>query len=168
MVVTLVGFILARFIVAISIRPHFMAPVTKAIRLNPNAGWGFTDSGSGMQVSTDPPDLPNALITSSQIVNRAGQSPTGSFLRKACPNLPGVNGTPPSPGGSRSAVAVPEGGQQAFQHCVNAVSAKFHLIVTYQPANRFWTFQTYETALFVVASLVLAGLCAWWVRHRLS
>jgi hypothetical protein len=168
MAVTLVGFIVARFAVAYSIRPHFMTPVTKAFRLNPNGGWGITDSGSGIQVSVSPPDLSNALITSNRIVNASGQSPTSSFLQKACPGVPGADGPPPSPVGGHAGVAVTNGGQQGFQQCVDAVSAHFHEVVTYQPANRFWVFQTYETLLFVVVSLALAGLCAWWVRRRLS
>jgi hypothetical protein len=40
-------------------------------------------------------------------------------------------------------------------------------LVTYQPASRFWTFQTMETALFVVLAGLLAGGCAWWIRHRI-
>ena len=56
-------------------------------------------------------------------------------------------------------------GQQAFQQCITTISTKFHQVVTYQPASRFWAFQTYETLLFVVASAALAGLCVWWVRR---
>lgn len=41
-------------------------------------------------------------------------------------------------------------------------------MVVYQPANRFWIFQTYETLLFVALAAVLAGVCIWWVRRRLS
>jgi hypothetical protein len=67
-------------------------------------------------------------------------------------------------GGARAA-AVPD--QQAFQQCITTISAKFHEVVTYQPASRFWAFQTYETLLFVAASAVLAGVCVWWVRRRL-
>jgi hypothetical protein len=168
MAVTLVGYIVARFAVAYSVRPHFMTPVTKAFKLDPNGGWGITDSGSGIQISTNPPGLPNALITSNRIVNGAGQSPTTAFLQKACPNVPGANGPPPSPVDGHAGVEATQNAQQGFQQCVDAVSAKFHQVVTYQPASRFWAFQTYETVLFVVASLALAGLCAWWVRRRLS
>ncbi len=41
-------------------------------------------------------------------------------------------------------------------------------MVLYQPANRFWAFQTYETLLFVILSAALAGFCVWWVRRRLN
>jgi hypothetical protein len=38
--------------------------------------------------------------------------------------------------------------------------------ITYQPASRFWAFQAYETAVFVVLALALAGFCLWWIRWR--
>jgi hypothetical protein len=60
------------------------------------------------------------------------------------------------------------GVQEAFNQCISTLGAKYHDVVTYQPANRFWTFQTIETALFVGFALLLAGGCAWWVRHRVS
>jgi hypothetical protein len=169
MAVTLVGFVAARVVVAEWIRPHFMSPVTEATRLNPSDGWGIVlNPGGGISVSVNPPDLPNALIVSNSIVNNAGRSPTNAFLRTACPNLPGVNGPPSSGVRGVHHVPVPSGGQQAFQQCVTAVSAKFHEVVVYQPANRFWVFQTYETVLFVALSAVLAGCCVWWVRRRLN
>ena len=157
MAVTLAGFVAVRAVVAEWIRPHFMSPVTEAVRLNPNSGWGISQSSGVLSVSANPPDLPNALIISANIVNKAGQSPSTSYLEHACSNLPGVNGRPDAPGG-----------QQAFQQCINTVSAHFHQVVVYQPANRFWTFQAYETLLFAVASAALAGFSVWWVRHRLS
>jgi hypothetical protein len=170
MAVTLVGFIATRVAVTLWIRPHFMGPVTRALKLNPsgNQSWGFTSSGGGaLQVSTGPPDLPNALIISNTIVNGRGQAPTSAFFQKACPNLPGLNGSQVSDGGGGTHAAVAYGGQQAFQQCVDAVSAKYHQVISYQPANRFWPFQTYETLLFVALAAILAGVSVWWVRRRL-
>jgi hypothetical protein len=40
--------------------------------------------------------------------------------------------------------------------------------VKYQPAKHYWPFQVYELALFLGAALVLAGLCFWWLRRRLT
>jgi ABC-2 family transporter len=37
----------------------------------------------------------------------------------------------------------------------------------YHPADRFWTFQLIETALFVAAAAVLIGVVVWRVRRRL-
>jgi hypothetical protein len=39
-------------------------------------------------------------------------------------------------------------------------------LVVYQPADRFWTFQTIETAIFLLLALPLIALTAWWLRHR--
>ena len=54
----------------------------------------------------------------------------------------------------------------AIQECVD----KLHIreVLTYQPINRYWPFQIYETAIFIGLALVLAGFCFWWVRRRLS
>jgi hypothetical protein len=41
-------------------------------------------------------------------------------------------------------------------------------LLTYQPAGRYWPFQWYELAIFIVLALLLAGSCLWWVRHRLA
>ncbi len=99
MAVTLVGFIAARVVVAEWIRPHFMSPVSETMRVGQNDGWGITMSPGGVpSISVNPPNLPNALIVSNNLVNNAGQSPTGAYLQKACPNLPGLNG-PTSSGG---------------------------------------------------------------------
>ena len=169
MATTLVGFVVARWTVAFWIRPHFMTPVTKAFSINQNGGFGFSENpGSSLQFSAGPPDIPNSLIVSNSVVNNAGQSPSTAFLQKACPNLPGLNGPPPAVQGVQAHAAVSAGGQQAFQQCITTISTKYHQVITYQPANRFWAFQTYETLLFVLASAALAGLCVWWVRQRLS
>jgi ABC-2 family transporter protein len=169
MAITLVGFIVARFSVSYWVRPHFMTPVTKSFAINPNGALGFSASpGGSLQFMAGPPDIPNALVVSDSVVNNAGRSPSTAFLQKACPDL---NGPPPVVQGSRGVqahAAVSANGQQAFQQCITTISDKFHQVVTYQPANRFWVFQTYETLLFVVASAALAGLCVWWVRRRLS
>jgi hypothetical protein len=56
----------------------------------------------------------------------------------------------------------------AFQDCIAKLAAEYHEVVTYQPASRFWAFQGIETAIFLGLALLLAGLCFWWVRHRLA
>jgi len=44
----------------------------------------------------------------------------------------------------------------------------YRQLITYQPAGRFWAFQLEETALYLVAAAVLAGLCTWWIQRRVS
>jgi ABC-type transport system involved in multi-copper enzyme maturation permease subunit len=38
--------------------------------------------------------------------------------------------------------------------------------VSYQPADRFWTIQAGEAAVFVVLAAALVGITLWWVRSR--
>ena len=60
---------------------------------------------------------------------------------------------------------MPDQGQ--FQACITKIAARYHELVMYQPANRYWIFQTYETAVFLALAFILAGACFWWIR-RLS
>jgi hypothetical protein len=166
MAATIVGFIGARLAVTYGIRPHYMAPLHIKESIFTGAGFGFSQSGAGIQVVASPINPPNAWVLSSAVVNDAGQSPTTAFLTKSCPNLPGLNGSGPPPGGG-NAVAVSPAGQSAFNHCMNVIAAHYHTLVTYQPADRFWTFQVAEVLLFFGAACVLGGLSYWWLRHRL-
>ncbi|HEX6798224.1 MAG TPA: hypothetical protein VF116_11000 [Ktedonobacterales bacterium] len=54
----------------------------------------------------------------------------------------------------------------SFLQCVHAHGWLFAEL--YQPANRYWTFQAIETALFVALALGLLALTVYWVRSRLS
>ena len=40
---------------------------------------------------------------------------------------------------------VPADVQSTLERCVTKLSATYHDVVTYQPANRYWTFQWIET-----------------------
>jgi hypothetical protein len=40
--------------------------------------------------------------------------------------------------------------------------------VAYFPADRYWTLQAIEAALFLGVALALAGGTFWWIRHRVS
>lgn len=44
----------------------------------------------------------------------------------------------------------------------------YHQVLTYQPAGRYWTFQSYELAVFTGLALILIGFCFWWTRHRIT
>jgi ABC-type transport system involved in multi-copper enzyme maturation permease subunit len=179
MAVTLAGFIGARLAVTYWLRPHYLSPVTMTQPLS-SSNTGFDFSGpigahGTASVVAQAANLPNAWVSGSSIVDQAGQSPTSAYLALKCPGI----GTGPPPqqtlkaagglfSGHGSVGKVSGDVQNTFNQCITALSAKYHAVVTYQPANRFWTFQTIETALFVVLALALAGGCAWWVRHRVT
>jgi hypothetical protein len=167
MAATLVGFVAARLAFTQWIRPHLLSPAhtTRSLSSATTLGFGASPTGGGVSFSAARPYIPNAWSISSQIVDKAGHAPTTqalhAFLQRACPHI----GAPPAAGGSGT------GTRQApttFQACVAQLSAKFHLAVTYQPASRYWTFQWLEMGIFCLAALVLAGVCFWAVRRRLS
>ena len=120
------------------------------------------------------PNLPNALVSNATVANAAGQAPTSAIVRTTCPDLQqGLAGAQQGTssgggpfGGHSSVQSTTQQAQDVFTQCIDRLSAKYHVLVTYQPASRFWTFQTMETALFVILSVLLAGGCAWWIRHR--
>jgi hypothetical protein len=167
MAATLVAFVAARVTMTLWVRPHLIAPVLRDFALNPaSTGFGNTNGGPDT-LFPNPPNIPNGWIYSTQIVDKAGHALTAQFLASACPHL-GTGGPPAGGGFSRTRTQVSAGAQHALQDCVAKVGAKFHEVVTYQPANRYWAFQWYETAIFLALALMLAGLCFWWVRRRLS
>ena len=165
MATTLAAYLGVRFAVTYWIRSHFESPLTKSLKLGANAFGGFVMTPSGVRVAAPNLTVPNGWVLSTSIVDKAGNPPTSAFLSKACP---GVTGPPQRVGESLGYKhAVPALGGQ-FQHCIAVIEAKFHGLAIYQPASRYWPFQAYETALFVVLALALAGLSYWWLRRRLT
>jgi hypothetical protein len=54
----------------------------------------------------------------------------------------------------------------AFDACRLQAAHIYHLVVTYQPAGRYWTFQWLETGIFLMLALIAAIACYWWVTRR--
>jgi len=136
--------------------------------LNPvSMGFG-SENGGPFTLQPNPPNVPNAWVYSTQIVDKAGRPLSTRFVANVCPGL-GAGATPAGgSGGGTSRVPTPAGAQQALNDCVVKVGSRFHEAVAYQPASRYWLFQWYELAIFLGAALVLGGLCFWWVRRRLT
>ncbi|HEX3564999.1 MAG TPA: hypothetical protein VHU17_06480 [Acidimicrobiales bacterium] len=165
MATTVVAYIGARLAVTYWIRPHFNSPITKSLKLGADGFSGFVMTSSGVTVAAPNLTVPNGWVLSTSMVDKAGNPPTTAFLNQACP---GIGGPPQQVGGTldhKQAVLAPGG---PFQHCIAVIEAKFHGVATYQPASRYWPFQIYETALFIVLALALAGVSYWWLRRRLT
>jgi ABC-type transport system involved in multi-copper enzyme maturation permease subunit len=145
MAVTLVVFAAVQFAVPFWVRPHLIAPVhtTSALDMSAVTQMGIEAPGNMLIVGVKP-QLPGAWIYSAQVTTAAGGTDLG-HAPAAC----SMNNSP--------------------RQC-NAAIAGLHLrqIVTYQPASRYWPLQWYETGLYLAVALILAGICFWRVRRRLS
>ena len=143
MAATLAVFTGTMVTMAVWIRPHLITPlhaVSAFTAANLDQMSTGPAPGSPMTV-TDAVNLPGAWVLSNQTITPSGHVFTGPAPR-IC-----FSGT--------------------GQACINYVG-RLHLrqLVTYQPASRYWTFQGYETAIFLALALALAGFCFWWIRRR--
>ena len=168
MATTVVAYVGARLAVTYWIRPHFESPLTTSLKLGANSFSGFVMTPSGVKVAAPNLTVPNGWVLSTTIVDKAGNPPTSAFLDKACPGLLGPQQGGSSVGNLRGGLKRAAPAPAQMQHCISQIAAKFHGVATYQPASRYWPFQIYETALFVVLALALAGFSYWWLRRRLT
>jgi ABC-type transport system involved in multi-copper enzyme maturation permease subunit len=163
MFATLVAFIGARLAVTYWVRPHLLAPVKAAMPLHIVFGTSIEQGSSTGLSFFEPVNIPNAWIYSNEVVNNSGHAPTAQFLQSACHSA--LSG--PASGAVQGVPTPNQNAQTAFAQCFANVAAKFHQLVIYQPASRYWAFQWYETAIFFGLAVIVAGFSFWWVRRRL-
>jgi hypothetical protein len=169
MAATLVAFLAVRLAFTQWIRPNLAAPAHRIVALDAGS-MGFGSSNGGpMKLFPEPPNVANAWVYSTHIVDANGHPLSQTALHAACPTLDQLVEPPPPVASGKSVQAVgPAGVKDALHQCVTKLSATYHQVVTYQPAGRYWMFQWYELAIYLATALALAGLCYWWVRRRLS
>ncbi|MDQ2848098.1 MAG: hypothetical protein M3Y77_17490 [Actinomycetota bacterium] len=166
MATTLGVFLGVRLAFSYLVRPHLMSPRHLTTSLaEVTQGFGSTNGGPPT-LFAGPPNLPNAWVYSTRILDADGHGLTSQAALSACPNL--ALPLPETVPGSGHAVPTqaPADARQAFQTCVTKLSSTYHGLVTYQPANRYWIFQSYETAIFLAAAAVLGWLCFYLIRRR--
>jgi hypothetical protein len=152
MAITLVAFVGVRVAVTYGLRPHLGSPAqaTQQLAFGTNAD---LELGPAATVLPRQPTIPNAWVHSARIVDAAGHTPTRNafheYLQQHC-----------------AAIALPgrSPGPSAFHACETLLTSRFHLAVSYEPAGKFWAFQSYETAVFLALAGVLIGACFWWLR----
>ncbi|MFG2005412.1 ABC transporter permease [Spirillospora sp. NPDC048911] len=163
MALTLTVFIAVQIAVPLLVRPHLIAPVDRTVQLTEAKidMLGIRGAGGPLTVTLEPlvPTDPGAWVLSSRLVGPSGKTVTGSVP------VPTSSGPCAPPGPPRAG----ERPERMMSPCMNELKRLgYRQELTYQPASRFWTLQWYETALYLVLSLGLAGLCTWLVRRRLS
>ena len=163
MAVTLVAFVAARMAVTYWVRPRMLSPLVLIRPVNV-AGYGSYSflpvPVSSPSLQLKPPNLPNAWITSTDIVTRSGRGLPAAELARLCPGLGQGR-----PGHGLGHVQAPASAVHRLQECGARLNALYHEAVSYQPASRYWPLQGYELAIFLAAALILAGLAFWRVRR---
>ena len=85
-----------------------------------------------------------------------------------------IGGGGPGVGGIYDADGRKVQGGQSFceperaEECIVEYGRGAYNFEIYQPANRFWTFQSIETAIFVALALLLLFIAVWWLRRRVD
>jgi ABC-type transport system involved in multi-copper enzyme maturation permease subunit len=133
--VTLAGFVAVRAVVTLLLRPHYMSAVTVFYKVTS----GFTPPGSYWQLASGVLG-PNGLPIDQNANGNAVYGVPANYLPASCTQV------------SRGAFTPPPS-------CVHAVS-HFRGFLTYQPADRYWTFQGIETAIFLVLAAALIAVTA--------
>jgi hypothetical protein len=135
--VTLALIAAVQILVPVAVRAHYESPeqTTMAITLAPDGAFKLRLDGDIMAVSV-PANIPGAWVTSIEMADASG--------RPVSPRTPPACADPAAP-----PVA-----------CDDAIN-QLHLteLVRFQPADRFWLFQFYETGGYLVLSLILAAFC---------
>jgi hypothetical protein len=174
MAATLGGYVLVRVATSLWIRPHLLSPLHKTLSLS-NAGPSSaaqlgigSTNGSTVHLFAKGAGPPNSWTLSSHMVTNNGHVASAAqlarFVHQSCS---GVSLVGPPPGG---APGPQPGGPDldAGRACLQHAAQTFRLLVTYQPASRYWTYQWLETGIFFALALACAGGCFWWITRRAS
>jgi hypothetical protein len=173
MAVALFAFLVVRVTGTYGIRPRIISPAHLDQALDPmSTGFGSEASPSILLNSLfngspssalDPskPNMPNAWIYSTRVVDASGHDLTNQVLDATCPSRDSGGG-----GNVPGHIAVPQAEMEQSRACVAKIGATYHELVTYQPAGRYWSLQWSEFAVYGVGALLLGAFCVWWVRRR--
>ena len=139
MAVTFVVFLAVQIAMPIAIRPHLRPPVIHSVAI----------TGPAMNIEISGP---------AQMLVMASDPPIGAWT---------IANVDRDPAGETVEQRAPDAClQNSSDACTTLILAQ-HLtqVLTYQPANRYWSFQGYETGIFLVASLGLGALSSWRLKR---
>lgn len=145
MALALVLFAVVQIVVPTMLRPSLVTPVKSSVQLTSSELATLNFLGQygtigGLKVPSG-----DWVVSTSSMLNSAGKDIGHSAMYANCIN---------------------DSVQSAMLACLTR--ADLHVNVTAQPARRYWSFQWYETGLFVLATAALTGLCFWRIRGRLD
>jgi hypothetical protein len=154
---TLAVFVFARIATTLWLRPHLIPPMHRASSLLHGPQFGFlAQNGSPVTLVAQGQAPPGAWVLSTSFITTSGRPATSAdlsaFVQKYCAAIAKPSGAPSS--------------QTAFEACRMQAARSFHLLVAYQPANRYWACQWVETGIFLVLAMLAVAACCWWVTRR--
>jgi len=168
MVATLAVFAAARVAIATWVRPHLLSPLHLATSLLNSNQFGFESSNGSAPALVVRGDAPNGAWTiASRLVDGSGHTASlaerVAFVKQNCPNVV----PPPQVGGSGPhKVRIPDDVAAAMDSCREHAAQTYHLVVSYQPTSRYWTFQWLELGIFTALAILCLAGCYVWVTRR--
>jgi ABC-2 family transporter protein len=175
MALTLAIFVVVQIAMPLLVRPHLIAPIHATIEVTTANldGIGAPAGGGQARARLQAPATGNdagafagAWILSSQTIDASGRAVDSILLPRSAPCGPPQRGPAQRGPAQQSPPADPRAG---LSSCLAAIKRLgYRQRVTYQPASRFWSFQAYETAIFIGLAALLGGFCFWWLRHRVG
>ena len=164
MAITLAAYIAVRVLVTTWVRPHLLKPLHSSLSILNARDFGFLLSPTGLRLVAKGDAPHNAWTLSSHIVTSSGavasRAQLTDFLHSSCPAIA------QAPGGGPGVTKAPD--PAAFEACRQQAAKVFHLLVTYQPASRYWTFQWLESGIYLLLALAALAGTFWWVTRRIS
>ncbi|MEU4425166.1 transmembrane transport protein [Actinoplanes sp. NPDC024001] len=147
MAITLAVFATLQLLVPTMVRQNLMPPVTKTVTVDSSV----MNRGVGLNLKQD-----------NTFEIRGYTVPGGWPLEEASP-LYKPDGSPYTGDDAKPCLA--NAGDLADGFACTAAQ-NLHFEYTYQPANRYWSFQWIELALYVGITALLAGFGFFWLRRR--
>jgi hypothetical protein len=141
MAVTLAVFAAVQIAMPLWVRPYLIPPVHSTTTLDA-AGISTLNATATQMTITPGVSQPGSWVIANQAITASGQVFAGAPPQSCLSTGP-------------------------FADCAAAIN-RLHLrqALVYQPAGHYWSFQWYETAIFLALAVALAGFCGWWIRRR--
>ena len=139
MALTGIGYIAVQVIMNLWARPALLTPAHLVMPINGT----FNINKLGIILPNVPE--PGAWVTGEQLTNKAGLPATMPSWAPDC-----------------------FGNGSEAHACLARMHQLYQVVVTYQPAGRFWTLQFWELGIYLIMAVALAAFCAYWIRARVS
>ena len=153
MALTVLVFTVVQFVVPNVVRPHLMPPVTvsrpmTADAINEARGLGSITGGPVVKGLT----VPGAWVSGTSELRTADGRPLAQDRFDHCFRDPPRTGATGTFGDTAVCLA----------------QLDLHVVLSYQPDQRYWAFQWLESAIYLALAALLAGYGRWHVRRRVT